>query len=262
MQKLRVAVATGSFGQPIRQALQTAADMGAEGVLIDARSELKPTELSATGRREFLHQLSEIGLQVAALGFSARRSYYDPDQLDGRLAATRAAMEFAYELKARVLVIRAGRVPDDDGSRENQLLAEVLNDLARHGNRVGVTVAITPSRDDPARLAQLLGRVTDGPIGVNFDPAAFLMAGHNPSGAFRTLHGHVVHVTVRDALRDMDGGGREVAIGRGEVDWDEFAALLDEADYRGWLTVERTGGEDKVRDTARAVQYLRQLRMG
>lgn len=262
MQRSRIAVATSAFGQPIRPALQTASDMGAEGVQIDARVELKPSDLSATGRREFLHYLSELGLQTAAMSFIARRAYFDPDQLDARLAATRAAMDFTYELKARVLVARVGRVPDDDASREFQVLVEVLNDLARYGNRVGVTLAIAPSRDDPARLAALLEQVKDGPIGVSFDPAAFLMAGQDPVRAFRTLHQHIVQMQVRDALRDMDGGGREVPIGRGEVDWDEIAALIDEADYRGWLVVERTAGEDKIRDVSRAVQFLRQLRMG
>jgi sugar phosphate isomerase/epimerase len=78
----------------------------------------------------------------------------------------------------------------------------------------------------------------------------------------RTLHASVWQVRVRDAVREMDGSGVEVPLGRGEVVWDEFLALVDEIGYRGWLTVDRTAGDDKLHDAARAIQYLRRVAAG
>jgi sugar phosphate isomerase/epimerase len=57
----------------------------------------------------------------------------------------------------------------------------------------------------------------------------------------------------------VDGPGREVPVGRGETNWDEFAALLSEMDYHGWLNAERTEGNDRAGDIGRSVQYLRNL---
>lgn len=262
MKRLRIAIATSCLAEPVRQALQTAADFGADGVQLDARNELRPTDLSETGRRQFVHHLETLGLSVASLSFPVRRTYYDQDQLEARIAGTKAAMQFAFQLKARVLTFRMGRLPDDENGTEYRILRDVMNDLARHANHLGVTPAITPTRDTAERLAAFLAGITDGPIGVNFDPAAFLAADDEPVDALRRLHSSILHVQVRDALRDIDGGNREVPVGRGEVAWDELLALLDEADYRGWFSIERTQGDDKRTDIARAVQYLRRVGMG
>jgi sugar phosphate isomerase/epimerase len=261
MSPLRIAVATRALQLPLRQAVQAAHDLGAAGIQLDARNEIKPSDLSQTGRRAFLHRLDELNLAVASVGFPARRPLYDLEELDARLAAARGAMEFAWQLGARVLALRIGRIPDDAESREYDLLRSVLNDLARHGNRVGTTLAITPSRDSAESLAKLVSAINEGPVGVNFDPAAFVLAGFDPGEALRTLHDRVAHFVVRDAIRDVEGGGVEVPVGRGEVDWDEFIALVGEAEYRGWLTVDRTQGEDKRGDLARAIQFLRNVGM-
>ena len=64
---------------------------------------------------------------------------------------------------------------------------------------------------------------------------------------------------VRDAIRDIDAGGLEVALGRGEVEWIEVLPLLDEIEYAGWVTVNRTQGNDLALDAARAVEYLKNV---
>ena len=87
------------------------------------------------------------------------------------------------------------------------------------------------------------------------------MTGHDPIESFRVLYESIIHVQVRDAIREVDGSGLEVNVGRGEVAWDEFLVLLDEAGYSGWLTIERTSGDDKQNDVARAANYLRNVAM-
>ena len=258
----KFAVAAAPFARPLHDLLRTAATLGVRGLQFDSRNELRPTDLSDTGRRQFLHELGEHGLSVASLVFPTRRAFYDQDELDGRLAACRLVMQFAWQLRANVVTVRVGRVPADAKSAEYQILKEVLNDLAAHGNRVGVTLAITPMRDSAAALQALMNEITAGPIAVNFDPVPFLLAGEKPETAFRLLHDRIAHVTVRDALRDIDAAGTEVAVGRGEVAWDELLALSEEAAYRGWWTFDRTQGDDKPGDIARAMAFLRTIALG
>lgn len=262
MLPLRMAVATRAFSEPLKRSVQTAAEMGAQGVQFDLRNEVRPNELSATGRRQLLHYLEEMNITVASAMFPTRRAFYDMEELEARLAGTRQAMEFAYQLKAHVLTLRVGRVPEEDAAQDYQILRQVLNDLARHANRVGVSLAITPTRDNPTRLLQLLNEVTEGPIGLNFDPAIFVMSGQNPSKMLEMFQEHLLHVMVRDAVRDMDGSGLEVPVGRGEVEWEEVLALLNKAEYRSWLTVDRTQGNDPEGDIRRALQYLKNVAMG
>src|SRR5579872_1333922 len=107
---LRIAVATRCFGLPLKQSLRAAAACGAKGVQLDARDELKAIELTDTGRRQFLHAVEELGLSVASLVFPTRRSFFDEDQLDARVAAAKRAMEQARQLRAAALTVRIGKI--------------------------------------------------------------------------------------------------------------------------------------------------------
>lgn len=259
MQLFKTSVSTRSLGPSLKQSLLLAAESGVQGVQIDVREELRSSELTDTGRRQFLHRMSELGLKVASVQFPIRRSLSDQQELDGRVAALKSAMKFAWELQCPVLTSRIGRIPADPASAEYRLLQEVLEDLARHGNHIGTTLAVTPTVDSPEHLKALISSIRGGPIGIDFDPAAFVSGGQNPTSALRTLHEHVIHCEARDAIRDMDGSGLEVALGRGETDWVELLALLHEAEYRGWMNVTRTQGDDKPGDALRAVRYLQNI---
>src|SRR5690349_3868632 len=105
-QILKIAVAGHCFPGPLKQSLPTIRQTGARGVQFNARDDLKPSEFSETGRRQLLHQLDELGLSVASLQFPTRRALYDPQELDGRVAAIKRVMEFSAQLQARVVTVR------------------------------------------------------------------------------------------------------------------------------------------------------------
>lgn len=262
MHQLKLAFPTRLLKVPLRQAIAQVAQAGLSGIQLDARNELKPRELSETGLRQLLHQLGEQGLQVASVTFPIRRSLSEPEQLDGRVAAIKEALTFAGRLSARVLTVRAGRIPAEPESSQYQLLVDVLNDLARHGNHVGTTLCLTTLGDSVENRAALLDRVDQGFIGTDLDPAGLVANSISLGQLIQRFHSSILHVRLRDALKDMDGSVVETTLGRGEVDWEELLALLDEADFRGWMTAERTAGDDLVGDTLRAIQYIRQVHSG
>ena len=261
MLRPRIAIPTRLYGGRLKDAIAQAAETRADAVELDARNEVKPGELSETGCRQLLHFLDEMRLGVASLRFPTRRTYYDPADLEARVQATRLAMSLARRLGTNILTLRVGRIPDDPESAHYGVLRGVMDDLARYSNQVGTTLAITPEADSPEQLRGLLDNVTSGPLLIDFDPAVFVLAERPAAQALRDLHAAIGHVRARDAVRHVGGSGSEVALGRGEVDWDEILAVLDEAEFRGWITVDRTIGEDPAGDAARAVQYLRTVAM-
>jgi sugar phosphate isomerase/epimerase len=258
----RIAISLDCFDQPLPQALPLIAQAGANGIEINARDGVQPGDLSASGRRQFLHRLDELNLSVASLTFPTRGALQDASRLDERIDAVKKVMQFAYDLTAKTVSVRLGEIPPERASAEYATLLEILNDLARFGNRVGVTAALSPGRNRAETVAELLSAVTQGPVGVNFDPAAAIMAGHDPAASATRLHNFLAHVQVRDAIRDVDGTGKEVAVGRGEVVWDELLALIDETGYRGWFSIDRTTGDDRAGEAARAVRYIQQVSRG
>jgi sugar phosphate isomerase/epimerase len=259
MQLLRFAVATTNFRQPLKLSLKTAVETGATGVQFAVHTELRPEELTETGRKQLLHFLDELSLKTASLHLPMRRALGDLEELDNRLSEIRKAMEFAYQLKTPLLTLRIGRIPQDEESAEYGVLREVLNDLASHGNHVGTTLCLIPTNDTAESLLKLVNSVTMGLVGIDFDPASFITENQNPIKALRTLYKNVLHVQARDAIRDVDGSGLEMPLGRGEVDWDELVALLAEIPYNGWVTVNRSKGENRINETAAAVQFLTEI---
>ena len=261
MHQLRLAIATRCFHQPLMASIQSAAELDVQGLQFDLRNELVAGKLSATGRRDLLHQIKEQGLSIAGAVFPLNYPLYEPAKIDVRIAAIRDAMKFAFSLRATTLCLRVGQIPADPASKERQLLVEALCDLARHANHIGTALAITPTNDSAEAMRTLLNEVKTGPIGVDFDPAHFVMTGRSVTESLRTLHELVIHVQLRDGCSGIEGS-REEAVGQGNVDWIETLALLGEMDYRGWLTSIRTQGSDPGRDATRGIKFIRQILLG
>lgn len=261
MHQFRLAVATRCFNQPLAASLKSAAELAVNGVQFDLRHEILADQLSATGRRDLLHQISEYGLTISGATFPLNHPLYEVDKIDVRIAAIRDAMKFAYSLKASTLCFRVGRIPEDPESKDRKLLIEVLGDLARYSNHVGTVLAVTPTNDSSESIRALLDEIKTGPIGVDFDPAQFAMTGRSVTDSLRLLHNLVMHVQLRDGSHGIEGG-QEAAVGHGNIDWIEVLALLGEIDYRGWLTAIRTRGTDRAADLAGGLKLVKQILIG
>jgi sugar phosphate isomerase/epimerase len=257
---LRIGIQTRSLRQPLRQALQTASRLGADGVEIDARSELPPGELSQTGIRQFRKLLADLRLGVSAVSFITRRGYDNPQELDRRILATQSAMKFAQLLGANVVINRAGRVADEENDPGFAALVDVLSGLGAYGDRVGARLALQTGSKSGEQLAQLLAALPDQTVGVDLHPSGLIHHGHNPAEAVATLGRHVLHVHACDAVRDLARGQViDVEIGRGAADLPALLGQLEEFSYRGWVTIERQNASDPVGEIGNAVAFLRSL---
>lgn len=258
----RVAVALTPLDRPVRAAIHAAAEMDADGVQFELGRDFTVGDMTESARRQLLHELDERRLGVAALHLPLQRGLCELDGLDARIDRLKAALQLAYQLRADSVTFRIGRVPVESASMEYETLAAVLNDLARHANRVGSMPSIIPSADDAEAIAALVSRVREGPLGVCLDPAIAVAGGKSPPAVYRALVDVVSQLLVRDAVRDVDGAVVEVPLGRGEVPWDELLALVNEAAFSGWLTATRTQGDDKPGDLRRAVLFVRNVLAG
>ncbi len=130
MPALKIAVQLASLRLPLRKALPLADRLGASGVEIDARGEFRPQDVTQTGLREIRRLLDEYGLRVVAVGFHTRRGYDVAEEIDRRVVATKAAMKFAADLRAPVVINQVGRVPSESTGRSWELLVQTLSDLS------------------------------------------------------------------------------------------------------------------------------------
>ncbi len=256
---MKLALDLATLPQPPVTALQTAAELGVEGVVLDARGDFAPARLSQTGLRQLRKLLEDSRLKAAAIRFRTRRGYADPSDLDARIEATQQALRMAYAVGATVVLNHVGRVPAAESSEWNTL-REVLSDLGRFGQRVGAFLAAETGPDTPADLARLLAALPTAALGVDLDPGALVLGGHSPEEAVAALGSSILHVQLTDARRDSPWQpGRFVPLGQGTVDLSAVLGALESYDYRGWLTIRPTDDASPVEQAAQAISHLRRL---
>lgn len=255
---VRIAIQTKCLAQPLRQALHTAGRLEADGVQIDLRQELSVADLSDTALRQLRKMLDDLNLRVGSVAFPTRRGFDNPDQLERRIEATLQAMHCASRLGSRVILLMLGPPPAPETAERNTLL-EALGTLSAHGNRIGVELALQTTAP-PAELEELLGELPDGALGLDLNPADFVLSGGSPREFVERLGARVVHLAANDAVRGFgSSGGSDVELGRGATDFPALLATLEEHGYRGWATIERRGSRQPVADVENAVRFLRSL---
>jgi sugar phosphate isomerase/epimerase len=260
MNRLKIGIQLESLGLPLRRALQEAERLGVGGVQVDAVADLSPNNLSQTGRREFRHLLRSHNLELTAVGCPLRRGLDRAENQEGRIEHVKKVMTLSYDLGPRITIVQAGQVPDKDEDPRMPLLTEALLALGNHGDRTGVTLALETGLESGPVLRAFLDRFDTAGLGVNYDPANLLMHGFDVYEGLRALRGKVVHVHAKDARSaSASRAAQEVALGHGDIDWMQFVSVLEEIDYRSWLTIERETGADRRTDVAGAVAFLRRL---
>ena len=257
---LRIAAQTAGFAQPFRKALHTVAQMGCDGVQIDARNGLRPAELSDTGVRQLRKLLDDLNLRVGSVAFPTRRGLSGSDRLQQRVEGVIAAMHFASQLGARILVTPLGELPESETANERSNLQDVLGSLAAQSNRLGVRLALQTSAASPQMLADFLDSLPESTAGLDLHPGQLMSHGHSPREFVDIVGQHITHVHAVDAVRDLSSGtSDEVELGRGTVDFPELLGMLEEYDYRDWITIERRNSTQPIQDVSNAVQFLRSL---
>jgi sugar phosphate isomerase/epimerase len=259
MNRLKIGLRLKSLNLPLRRALTEASRLGVAGVQIDAVGDLSPNQLSETGRREFRTLLRLHNVELTAVGCPLRRGLDTTEDQQPRLDHIHKVMALAFDLGARVVIVQAGRIPDKEDPRYS-VLTESLRDLAQYGDRIGVVAALETGLESGTVLSAFLKRFDTGSLGVNIDPANLLMHGFDPYESVRALAGHIVHAHAKDARAATSSrSAQEVPLGHGDIDWLLFLSVLEEVEYRGWLTIERESGENRLADVAAGVAFLRRV---
>lgn len=260
MNRLRIGVRLESLGLPLRRGLQEVERLGVTGVQIDAVGDLSPKMLSQTGRREFRHVLRAHNLELTVLGCPLRHGLDTATGLEARIDHIRQVLSLSFDLGPRIVLVQAGRIPEDPEDPRARFLIESLLALGQHGDRTGTVLALETGLESGAVLRQFLDRFDSGGLGVNLDPANLLLGGFDPYEGARALQGKVVHAQAQDARQaGPNRSGQLVPLGHGDLEWMRYLSVLEEIEYRGWLVVKQETGTNRLADVAAGVQFLRRF---
>jgi L-ribulose-5-phosphate 3-epimerase len=251
---MKVGIITASLPMELRAGLRKAKEIGAHGVqLWVAHNELDPKVLTKSGRQELLAYVNSLGLEISALcgdigGFT------DDGTVDERIAHTKLMFDLCVDLRTPILTTHIGVVPDNTESRAYAALVDAVREVAGYAAACGCCFATETGPESGQALADFLDRVGSAGGKVNYDPANMCMAGFDHINDVRVLREFIVHTHAKDGIRNEE---KEVALGKGDVNFPEYLAVLREIGYSGYLTVERECGDDPVADIVEAVRFLK-----
>jgi L-ribulose-5-phosphate 3-epimerase len=257
---MKIGVVLESMGVPLRQGLPQAARIGVGGVQVDAAGDLSPDRLTETGRRELRNLLRTYNQELTALNCPFRRGLDAAENQQARIDHARKVLSMAFELGPRVAIVQCPKLPGENEVERANLMREALTALGRHGDRVGAVLALEIGLDPPEAVRDYLDQFDVGSLKVNYDPANLLVNGFDPVKGVIPLHRYIAHTHARDARRlTVNRGAQEVPLGAGDIDWLSYVASLTAVEYRGWLTIKRETGQDRLKDIERGVAFLKRM---
>ncbi|MCZ2343014.1 MAG: sugar phosphate isomerase/epimerase [Bacteroidales bacterium] len=263
MSRFKLGLTLEPLDAPIRAAIALAGKFGVAGVEANAVGDLAPERLGETGRRELRNLLRSHNLELAALGCPLRRGLDAREYQSERVEYVRQIMQLAFDLGPRRVVVPLPQVPTEPENPRAVTLREVLRDLAGFGDRIGTQLVLEVGLDTGEAVREYLSRFDCGSLAVTYDPANFLLNGHDPLTNLGALAGRIGHVHARDGrIATVSGGAREVAVGAGDVEWMVLFATLESIDYRGYIVVDRKTGEDRAADVRKGIAFLRRFVAG
>ena len=159
----------------------------------------------------------------------------------------------------KAVTFHAGFVPHDHTDPDYAKLRDRLATLAKVFADAGCSLLLETGQETADDLTKFLDAVDQPNVGVNFDPANMILYGKgDPIEAISKLITRVKNVHIKDATASAKPGewGAEVPAGTGEVDWKQFFKVLIDANYTGYLVIEREAGDDRAGDIAKARQMV------
>ncbi|WP_419886699.1 sugar phosphate isomerase/epimerase family protein [Paenibacillus sp. B-A-8] len=289
----KIGVIIDSFQVGVKEGLRKAKEAGADGVQIYAvQGEFDPANLSPSARREWKEYIASLGLEISALvGDLGGHGFQDPAQNRAKIEKSKRIMELAKELGTDIVTTHIGIVPSDHTSKIYETMHIACEELSRYAHEMNSYFAIETGPEPAARLKTFLDDLGSKGVSVNFDPANMVMVtGDDPVQGVHTLKDYIVHTHAKDGLkladidpRDVYGqygyeapaldhekmaemaetgsAFREVPLGAGSVDWNNYLQALNDIGYTGFLTIEREVGTNPEEDIRQAVNFLKGFRV-
>ena len=226
--------------QPIRDQIRLAAESGAKGIIVDASGELAPTRLSETGRRELRHLFRSVEVALVGVHLPTRRGFDTFDQIEDRIERASRAFDLAYDLGARLILVRAGSVPPSDQEQNRSAFDTTVGELANRADHRGLQVALETGTEPGAVLKAFLDGRDLANLAASIDPAYLLRNGFDPVLATQELGRWVAHAYLHQAVGQQVGvelASRRNARSASSLDWEGYFGALAEVNYRGWMTI-------------------------
>ncbi|MCD6396261.1 MAG: sugar phosphate isomerase/epimerase [Spirochaetaceae bacterium] len=276
----KTGVLLDSFRLPLDESLHEASEAGADGVQMFAvPHEMAVLKLDFADAEKLKRKLRSSGLEMASLcGDIGGHGFENKFENKSKIKKTIEIIDYAVELGTTIISTHIGVISENDSEKRDNI-QEALIKICRYAEKSGVLIAVETGPEKSEVLKKFILETGEKSLKVNFDPANLVMVqGEDPVLAVYNLNDLIVHTHAKDGKMiqkcdpvkiynafaegnpdniDIDSYFMEFPIGKGDVNFPAYLAALDEIGYKGYLTIEREAGENRVKDVTEGIKFLK-----
>ena len=279
---MKIGVITDCFKLPLDESIKLAGKLGFDGIQIYATTgEFSPEVLTTERKSEVRSLLMENHLEISALcGDMGGYGFQIESDNAERIQKTKRIIDLAEEFEVGVITTHIGVIPENKDNPRYSVMLDAMCKCGEYAADKKITLAIETGPEKASTLLSFL-QDTNGGIGVNLDPANFVMVtGQDPVEAVQVLGKYIVHTHAKDGVMPKQtdpeiiydcfakGGIEalnvadyflETPLGDGDVDYAKYINALRGIGYDGYLTIERETGENPISDIQKSLNTLRNI---
>ncbi len=254
----RRAIITDEVSQDPADAVRLARRFGLDGIEIRSAWERRPDKLSEDQVRTLRGLARDGDMAVCSVATPVFKcSLDDRNAVSEHMEILKRCLGLCCELEAPIARVftfwKPGAAGAPGGAGRERPWGEVISPIADHltkaadiaarfSRRLGIENEPSVNGSTCEKVASLLARVNHPALGAVWDPANALYDPQSerpyPEG-YQALRGHILHVHVKDALRDPQTNvTAAVALGDGDVPYGDIFRQLRHDRYRGFLSLE------------------------
>ena len=186
---MKIGVITDCFKEGVDRGIELAGQLGFNGVQIYATEGIfSPDGLNKSAREKYKILLKNNKLEVSALcGDMGGHGYQIVADNPLRIEKTKRIIDLAEDFETSVVTTHIGVIPADKNDPRYSVLLDALSTCGLYAKSRGITLAIETGPESAKVLLDFIND-TAGGVGVNLDPANFVMVtGQDPVEAVELL---------------------------------------------------------------------------
>jgi len=211
--------------------------------------------------------LKETGLVLASYNFGVGLLSSDEGNRTHAWEEFRKGLKRAKTIGARSVMLFPGPLGQGDPDEERRRSIEACRKCSEYAGKEGILLTVEnvgspkglPVQGRIEHMLEIVEGVNSPNFRLTFDTGNFVMAGEDPVEAIGKLAPFVVHVHIKDVLRDGERY-KEVAVCEGIVDFKAIFRKLKAYGYDGFLSLECSGPGDRAAKESMVELSLRNLR--
>lgn len=271
-----------NFNLPFEESLKQSAILGVDGIQFYLSSHhMSSLGLDYKEAKNIRKKIDSYNLDLSAIcGDLGGHGFEIKSENSRKIEETKRIIDFAVELGTNIITTHIGVISETDSDKTG-IMMDAVQSICRYAEHSGVYLAIETGPERSELLKQFIIETGDKHLKVNFDPANLLMVnGESAVDAVYTLKDYIIHTHAKDGRFfkrcnpvqiykafaegnpeniNIDEYFIEVPLGKGDIDFPAYLKALEDTGYSGYLTIEREGETDRVKDITDGVNFLKSL---